>query len=158
MTRTLRSAPRTDHRPTNAPGGPVRTCLGCGDPYQRSAHERVQEFQQRQYCSRPCASRNAGRPHIARSTSAVNPDPVAPRDPEWRTKGACLTDEADALFFHVERGEAARAKVAAAKVICDGCLVMDDCREWGVANEKWGVWGGLDATELAGIRSQRHRG
>jgi WhiB family transcriptional regulator, redox-sensing transcriptional regulator len=158
VTRTLHSAPRTDHRPTNTASGTARICLGCGDPYQRSTHERQREFDMRRYCSRPCASRNAGRAHIARSTTAVNPDPVTPRDREWRLKGACRTAEADAVFFHAERGEKARAKTAAAKVICWGCPVIDDCREWGITNEVWGVWGGLDATELATIRSERRRG
>jgi hypothetical protein len=47
---------------------------------------------------------------------------------------------------------------------CAGCPVLDDCREWGLRFEHYGVWGGLTergrqmerkARELAAARNDR---
>lgn len=64
---------------------------------------------------------------------------------EWQLQGSCR--EADpTLFFHPEgeRGPARRNRDAAAKAICAGCPVLDECRQHALTvREPYGVWGGM---------------
>ena len=56
----------------------------------------------------------------------------------WREQAACRTVEPDVFF--PERGES----VAAAKRVCAGCPVRDECLEFAEETlQKFGVWGGL---------------
>jgi WhiB family redox-sensing transcriptional regulator len=76
------------------------------------------------------------------------PGPVADRW-DWQLHAACrgLSSEA---FFHPdnERGSARAARDAAAKAVCAGCRVRDDCRSHALAvKEPYGVWGGLSEDE-----------
>jgi WhiB family transcriptional regulator, redox-sensing transcriptional regulator len=46
----------------------------------------------------------------------------------------------------------------AAKLICNRCPVRDDCLSYALdANEKFGVWGGLDADERRRLRERMRR-
>jgi WhiB family redox-sensing transcriptional regulator len=65
--------------------------------------------------------------------------------------GNCLGVDPD-LFFP-ERG----ASVKAAKEVCRGCVVQEDCLEYALEKgEKFGIWGGMSERERRRIRRQRN--
>jgi WhiB family transcriptional regulator, redox-sensing transcriptional regulator len=43
-----------------------------------------------------------------------------------------------------------------ARAVCAQCPEKEPCGEWGIANERYGVWGGLSARRREQIRRQRH--
>ncbi|WP_280406630.1 WhiB family transcriptional regulator [Nocardia carnea] len=68
---------------------------------------------------------------------------------DWQLLGSCRGLES-AVFFHPEgeRGRARAARVRRAKQICDGCPVLDRCRNYALAvGEPYGVWGGMSEDE-----------
>ena len=74
--------------------------------------------------------------------------------------GSCRTAD-PRLFFHPEgeRGPARRDRDAAAKAICGGCPVLQECRRHALTvREPYGVWGGLteDDREAIYITERRH--
>lgn len=42
-----------------------------------------------------------------------------------------------------------------AKAICGSCSLVEECREWGINNERFGIWGGLGAPQLHAARKAR---
>jgi len=68
--------------------------------------------------------------------------------PTWHADAACR--ETPGVNFFPDRGENCRA----AKAVCAGCLVRDDCRAWSLEqdNDLAGVWGGWTRTDR-----RRHR-
>lgn len=42
-----------------------------------------------------------------------------------------------------------------AKEICDTCEVKQECLEYGIENEFYGVWGGMSSKKRGRIRSER---
>jgi WhiB family redox-sensing transcriptional regulator len=76
---------------------------------------------------------------------------------DWQMDGACRGED-PRLFFHPEgeRGEAREARQAAAKSICAGCPVIDECASHALAvREPYGIWGGLSEDERAAIYRRR---
>ena len=70
-------------------------------------------------------------------------------DGSWRLRAACRAVEGD-LFFAAdgERGLAKRRRERAAKAICLGCPVREECAGYAIAaREPHGVWGGLSEHE-----------
>jgi WhiB family transcriptional regulator, redox-sensing transcriptional regulator len=70
-------------------------------------------------------------------------------DASWRLHAACRAVEGD-LFFAAdgERGLAKRRRERAAKAICVGCPVREECASYAIATrEPHGVWGGLSERE-----------
>ncbi|WP_423213655.1 WhiB family transcriptional regulator [Pseudonocardia sediminis] len=68
---------------------------------------------------------------------------------DWQMRAACRDLDSE-LFFHPsnERGPAANARDRAAKVVCSGCPVLEECRSHALdVHEPYGVWGGLTARE-----------
>lgn len=55
------------------------------------------------------------------------------------------------VFFPEKKG----GRAARAREICGGCAVRVDCREWGIAYEVAGVWGGMSAEERDQERRRR---
>jgi WhiB family transcriptional regulator, redox-sensing transcriptional regulator len=57
--------------------------------------------------------------------------------------------------FHPEPREPGY-KVAAGKAIaiCNGCPERDVCREWGLENERFGIWGGLTEEKRKQLRKE----
>jgi WhiB family redox-sensing transcriptional regulator len=73
----------------------------------------------------------------------------------WSDRAACLTAEPE-TFFPVGSTGAALDDVAAAKVICRSCAVLDQCRDYALASRQpFGVWGGLDEEQRRAIWSER---
>ncbi len=76
-------------------------------------------------------------------------DPIFDR-PGWQTLGACR-GVATSVFF-AGQGES----TAAAKAVCQSCVVRAECAEYALATgQRFGVWGGLSERERRRIRSQR---
>ena len=42
-----------------------------------------------------------------------------------------------------------------AKAICAGCRVIDDCRDWGLGHELYGIFGGLSEKQRRQIRGSK---
>ena len=74
---------------------------------------------------------------------------------DWTSRGACLTAEPE-QFFPVGAAGAASREVQAAKAICAGCSVLEECREYALETaQPFGVWGGLDEEERRAILADR---
>jgi WhiB family transcriptional regulator, redox-sensing transcriptional regulator len=72
---------------------------------------------------------------------------------EWQLDGTCRESD-PRIFFHPEgeRGPARRDRDAAAKSVCAGCPVLDQCRRHALTvREPYGVWGGLTEDDRAAI-------
>jgi len=68
---------------------------------------------------------------------------------EWQLDGSCRR-EGPEVFFHPdgERGPARRNRDRAAKAVCLGCPVVQNCREHALTvREPYGVWGAMTADE-----------
>ena len=68
---------------------------------------------------------------------------------DGQLRGACRGLDAD-LFFppEGERGPRRAGREAAAKAVCAGCPVLQQCRSAALASrEPYGVWGGLSEHE-----------
>ena len=48
------------------------------------------------------------------------------------------------------------SNVQAARRLCNRCVHQNDCAEWGIHHEKFGVWGGHSPSELVEIRKKRN--
>lgn len=86
------------------------------------------------------------------------PDPVA-ENWDWQRYGACRNMNNEA-FFHpdAERGYARSARIAAAKAVCMGCPVLVQCRHHAlIAEEPFGIWGGMDERERREAIARRKR-
>lgn len=60
--------------------------------------------------------------------------------------------ETDPEAFYPDKG----ATGADAKVVCAGCLLRVECREWAISTaEPWGIWGGTSVKERSQIRKCR---
>ncbi|AEW92662.1 MULTISPECIES: WhiB family transcriptional regulator [Streptomycetaceae] len=87
----------------------------------------------------------------------------------WRDRAACRHEDPE-LFFPVGTGVPAQLQTEAAKQVCRGCPVADECLHWALTmGQDSGVWGGTDPDErrllhLAARREERrvrhrvHRG
>jgi WhiB family transcriptional regulator, redox-sensing transcriptional regulator len=76
------------------------------------------------------------------------PGPVAD-EWRWQERGACRAVDARLFFYHEgERGPARRRRTAAARAVCAGCPVIQECRQHALSvREPYGVWGGLTEDE-----------
>jgi WhiB family redox-sensing transcriptional regulator len=100
----------------------------------------------------------------ARSKGTENGEPVSAVEiagmrsvDSWRSRAACKSLDPD-LFFPVgETGEALE-QIEAAKAVCRGCPVQQECLEYALAaNEQAGIWGGTTEAERRAIRRRRAR-
>ena len=61
---------------------------------------------------------------------------------DWQEQAACIDSDLD--FFEIKNRRLARA----AKDICEGCPVKDECLEFALRNKiEYGIWGGLTPQE-----------
>ena len=66
-----------------------------------------------------------------------------PEDPKsWMASSACRGYTA--IFFapHAERPQARVRREARARLICQACPVLDECRTYARVNREYGFWGG----------------
>ena len=83
-------------------------------------------------------------------STARQPGPVADLW-DWQFEGLCRTTNPEE-FFHPEgeRGSKRHRRATAAKEVCLGCPVIQQCREHALAvREPYGVWGGMTEEERA---------
>ena len=75
-------------------------------------------------------------------------DLLAGLRPAWQADAACR-EHPDVNWFSTQSVHQREAKT-----ICRGCLVLEDCRSWAVAqgSELVGVWGGLSTSERRRLR------
>lgn len=52
--------------------------------------------------------------------------------------------------------ETANVSYNIALSICQKCSHITDCAEWGIRQERWGVWGGLTPNDRSIIRRKRN--
>jgi WhiB family redox-sensing transcriptional regulator len=72
----------------------------------------------------------------------------------WRVRAACSTVDPD-LFFPVGVTGPAVGQIAAAKAVCAGCSVRDQCLDFAIStNQEYGVWGGTSEEERRVLRRQ----
>lgn len=69
---------------------------------------------------------------------------------EWMVKGYCAVTQANTDIFYEEGNE------STAKAFCYQCPVIDKCREFAIANDEAGVWGGTSESDRRAV--QRRRG
>lgn len=77
----------------------------------------------------------------------------------WWMRGACTPGDRE-LFFAPDSENLGQRRVreAAAKLICTGCPVADECLIYAlVTRQEFGVWGGLGEIELRALRGGRPR-
>lgn len=71
---------------------------------------------------------------------------------DWRDLASCRDTSPD-LFFPVGTTGPALEQIAAAKAVCQECLVRSDCLEFAlVTNQDSGVWGGTSEEERRKLR------
>lgn len=67
----------------------------------------------------------------------------------WASRGACRTSDPE-LFFPVTSSP---RQEAAAKRVCAGCAVLQECRAYAIrTGERDGIWGGLTPEERRRLR------
>ena len=70
----------------------------------------------------------------------------------WRNRAACR-DTSPELFFPIGTTGVALDQIDAAKRVCTGCPVANECLEFALAtNQEAGVWGGLTEEERRRVR------
>ncbi|HEY5881129.1 MAG TPA: WhiB family transcriptional regulator [Nakamurella sp.] len=80
---------------------------------------------------------------------------------DWQAAGACRGMDSDA-FFHpaAERAKARRARITAAKAVCNACPVIRQCLAHALeVREPYGIWGGRsedERAEMLGLQSLRY--
>ena len=73
-------------------------------------------------------------------------------DLAWRELGNCVGVDPD-LFFG---GRGDNKSHAAAKAVCAGCEVRDECLAYALDNdERFGIWGGLSERQRRALRRER---
>lgn len=79
--------------------------------------------------------------------------------PDWRESAACVHQDLN-LFFPVSTiGAAAQAQVTAAKRVCAGCPVQQECLEWSLdVGPEFGIFGGCTEIERRQLRDERVNG
>lgn len=79
---------------------------------------------------------------------------MAMRQPHEYESPGCREVGGD-WWFPEKDGTAGSLEFKIALSVCGSCLHKKECAEWGIANERFGVWGGLPERERARIRAQR---
>jgi len=75
------------------------------------------------------------------------------RDPGLYENPACASVGGD--FWFPEKETDAK-DTALAKSICGGCLHRTECAEWGIRNERFGIWGGLSQAARTKMRAEKN--
>jgi len=76
---------------------------------------------------------------------------------DWRSRASCTTEDPE-LFFPIGTTGPAVDQADAAKRICGGCVVREECLEFALAtNQDAGVWGGMTEDERRTLKRARQR-
>lgn len=74
--------------------------------------------------------------------------------PEYTNDVPCRQVDPE-MFFTDRGGEGYENVMATACAMCEGCDLLVECREWGIASFEYGVIGGLTAQERSRVRKIR---
>lgn len=79
----------------------------------------------------------------------------------WQLAGACRGMDVEAFFLPAgERRRSKQRRIEAAKLTCQDCPVIAQCRAYALrTREPYGVWGGLseeDRAEILGVDNLRY--
>ena len=77
------------------------------------------------------------------------------REPRFYENPACATVGGDFWFPENDPANRNTIEVAIAKSICRRCPNQEECAEWGIQNENFGIWGGLNEGQRRLIRRKR---
>jgi len=66
-----------------------------------------------------------------------------------------LCQQISTELFFPEASEG-RVLVAQVKSICERCPHLQECEEWGINKERYGIWGGLTENQRRKIRIKRN--
>lgn len=76
--------------------------------------------------------------------------------PPWQFDNP-LCAEIGTHYYYLEEDDEnySRNDINKAKSLCAKCEHQFDCAEWGIAKERFGIWGGLNSRERSLIRRRR---
>src|SRR6201986_3301789 len=75
-----------------------------------------------------------------------NASQALPRE-EWLDAGACRSEDPE-LFFPITSSGPSAQQIAAAKAVCQGCGVQNECLHYALdSHQSYGVWGGTSEEE-----------
>jgi WhiB family redox-sensing transcriptional regulator len=78
----------------------------------------------------------------------------------WQLRAACRGHDSSYFFApsYFEKRWEKDAREAVAKAICNGCPVLEECRDYALdIRESHGIWGGLNEMERRSLLRQRSR-
>lgn len=76
---------------------------------------------------------------------------AAPALGDWHGRGLCVGEDPEVFFpSHGDPGTKARE-------ICTACAVREQCLDYAVEADEFGIWGGLDQQERRNLRKRRQR-
>ena len=76
----------------------------------------------------------------------------AMREPREYENPLCAQSGGD--FWFPEAGHGTASEVLYARSICNNCQHQAECAEWGIHNERHGIWGGLTEWDRGSIRKK----
>jgi WhiB family redox-sensing transcriptional regulator len=76
------------------------------------------------------------------------------REPRFFENPACAEVGGDFWFPERTDGSMNTVEMVMAKSICRTCPHKAECAEWGIHNERFGIWGGLTQKDRRPIRKQ----
>lgn len=74
---------------------------------------------------------------------------------DWRARAACRDVDPELFFPAANSGPAWTAQIAAAKAVCRGCPVLEQCRTFAFEGLRYGVAGGMTEQERNADRRSR---
>lgn len=76
--------------------------------------------------------------------------------PPWEFDNPVCAEIGPYYFYLEDDGiEYSRNDAQKVRSMCNSCIHQSDCAEWGIAKERFGVWGGLTPKERSLIRRRR---
>jgi hypothetical protein len=86
---------------------------------------------------------------------------ISPLKKPWTFEQPLCREVGGELFYTSDLDDPSEmdsnvSNVQAARRLCDNCSHIEDCAEWGIRHEKFGVWGGLSPKDLVDIRKKRN--
>jgi len=82
--------------------------------------------------------------------AAYEPPAFWEGETDWMKRGACRNDDVPTWLFFAGRGDT--RTVEAAKAVCAGCGVQDDCLQYALRNNAVGIWGGTSGADRRGMK------
>lgn len=58
--------------------------------------------------------------------------------------------------FFPEKGVSRHSNLELIRICCDVCPITEECLDWALRNENYGIWGGTTARQRVGIRKARN--